>query len=193
MNEKRRVGLYRHDVDCGDLGRMGITVSLIDRTTQLMVVDEGGNDVASCMLFKYGDRWQMFNIRGRRFSEAWPEMLESCEHHGMKELSGYVTPAHARLVRMGGNRAGYEISISLPADIADRPGVPMCWVTLRRKKGEDMAKYKHEVEADFIIVSTAYIHGKPTTTLIQPFKTAEEMAAYEVAMVQGVATLAKGK
>lgn len=97
---------------------------------QLLIYNDKGEDVASCVVEGYGDRWRMRAIRGDGFSAAWPEMIEVLRDKGMRKLEGYVTPPHARLVRASlRHEPTVNITIEPPVWQADIDK-QMCWVVV---------------------------------------------------------------
>lgn len=61
---------------------------------------EGDVDyIASAQLFSYGDRCCIYSINGRGFYGAWPLFLEEAHKLNIKSIEGYVSIAHARLLR----------------------------------------------------------------------------------------------
>jgi hypothetical protein len=85
------------------------------------------NYIASALIRVYGDRGWMSSITGPRFYEALRDRVpEICAGVGTKTLEGYVTPAHARLMRMMfKGRAGFEI-----AHKGQCAGREMVWVVI---------------------------------------------------------------
>ena len=74
------------------------------RQFSVMVYSDGTvNYDASCNVFKYGDRGFMYSMSGPKFYLPWREegVLQSLfDKLGVRTLEGYVTPHHARLLKM---------------------------------------------------------------------------------------------
>lgn len=118
----------------------------------IRVYDETHKDnyIASALVRKYGDRGWMSSIVGEKFYEALknhlPEVLEQCQ---VRTLEGYMTAAHARLLRMALREHG-RVTISHWGECAGRS---MPWVVLTASKkleplhcnqcGEEMTHMGH--------------------------------------------------
>jgi len=90
------------------------------------------NYIASALVRTYGDRGFMSNIIGAKFYEALHDHLEMIlDRCGVATLEGYMTDAHARLLRMQA-RGRASFSIQQRGKCAGRD---MPWVILSRKEG----------------------------------------------------------
>lgn len=104
---------------------------IVTRQDSILVFDgDSPNYVASCQVFIYGDRGFMYNANGQEFYSCMVENgVEMMKEMKVVSLEGYVTKAHARLMR-----------IALPgvADVAitgtgEMAGVSMVWVVIKPK------------------------------------------------------------
>lgn len=92
------------------------------------------NYIASCQVFKYGDRGFVYSIMG-----ALPDVYESlnffCEKIfslGIVTLEGYVTESHVRLFKRALRGSGMSILTEHSGMMADRE---MPWIVIKRKEG----------------------------------------------------------
>ena len=89
------------------------------------------NYVASALIRVYGDRGWMSSITGAHFYEVLRDHLpEILDKVGTKTLEGYVTPAHARLMRMAARGGRGVFSVVSEGMCAGRK---MVWVVLSRE------------------------------------------------------------
>lgn len=103
---------------------------VIPRQDTVLVFDDGDplNYVASCQVWKYGDKGIMHTINGNRFYELMAELGgDVLERLGVETLEGYVTPAHARLMRIALKRVA-TVSVAHRGRMA---GHDMVWVVIR--------------------------------------------------------------
>jgi hypothetical protein len=108
-------------------------VYALTKISQLLIIDEEGKDVASCIVWHSGPKFSMSDIRGRRFTEAWPPMWDWCVENGCEELSGYVTLAHSRLLRRAAKLLDGTLTIGpeVPHEMAR--GKMYCEVIFRKR------------------------------------------------------------
>jgi hypothetical protein len=106
---------------------------ILDRQKSVLVFDDESTEYcASCQVFKYGDRGFMYNINGRQFYELWREpgtLKDLLFRLGVGSLEGYVTEAHARLMRAALRHVG-AVTIESHGTMN---GHPMVWVVVKAK------------------------------------------------------------
>lgn len=94
--------------------------------------DHADNYVASALIRTYGNRGFMSSITGERFYEGLVSHVGDLMHHcKVSTLEGYMTKAHARLLRMELRRAGTgDVTIEGDGMCAGRT---MPWVVVTSK------------------------------------------------------------
>lgn len=106
----------------------------IPRQTSVIVKRDGKiNYVASCNVFHYGDRSCMYTINGEEFykASAQPGVLAKLFNDlQTSTLEGYVTEAHARLMRVALRRVA-TVELAHEGTMA---GEKMVWVIVRVKE-----------------------------------------------------------
>lgn len=104
---------------------------IIHRQDSLLIFGESEtNYVASCQVFLYGDRGFMYNINGNKFYECIFSHGASIMHDmKVHTMEGYVTPAHARLMRSAFRNTKLTVEIGGKGIMA---GHDMVWVIIRK-------------------------------------------------------------
>lgn len=86
--------------------------------------------VASCQVLRYGDRAIMYSIIGSGFYAAAGLILEWAADQGFRMLEGYVSPAHARLLRrIAAQTFGWTLHVQGSGRF---DGHELTWVILER-------------------------------------------------------------
>lgn len=108
-------------------------VEIIPRQASVAIFDRSAanqiNYTASCNVFLYGDVGCMYTINGSQFYAALAEpgqLAALMASLGVKTLEGYVTPAHARLMRAALRRVAHVV-IRSEGEMA---GHNMVWVVV---------------------------------------------------------------
>jgi len=103
---------------------------VVPRQFSVMVYgDDSVNYDASCNVFRYGDRGFMYSITGWKFYEAWRKqgaLRSLLAQLDVKSLEGYVTAAHARLMRVALRHVG-RVEVTGEGEMA---GHTMVWVVV---------------------------------------------------------------
>jgi hypothetical protein len=110
---------------------------IIDRQSSVLVFEDGEdvNYVASCQVFLYGDVGLMYGLNGRKFYELMAvKGAQIMAQLGVKMLEGYLTPAHARLMRIALNR----IADVTEAHEGMMAGQVMVWVVITPKGSQHL-------------------------------------------------------
>lgn len=102
---------------------------IVERQASVLVFDKDEiNYTASCQVFTYGDVGLMYGINGRKFYELMAEQgPQVMEQLGVKSLEGYITKAHARLMRIALKKVA-TLDIAHTGMCA---GHEMVWVVIR--------------------------------------------------------------
>lgn len=69
---------------------------------------------ACCQVVCYGDKGWMHSITGAGFYMAIDKVIGACKKLGLREVSGYVRPAHARLAKRQAEKLGIEFEQGEP-------------------------------------------------------------------------------
>ncbi len=105
---------------------------LVERQASVIVFEDQAdiNYCASCQVFLYGDVGLMYGINGVKFYELMAEQgPQVMAELGVKTLEGYVTKAHARLMRIAVKRVA-DVTVRHEGMMA---GHPMVWVVISRR------------------------------------------------------------
>jgi hypothetical protein len=102
-----------------------VETSIRDLSMRIYLHDSEDYD-ACCQIQIYGAKAWMHSITGAGFYLAINEILEKCRSMGIKELSGYVVPSHARLMKRMSKKAGVNFIVG-DTDIMD--GHHLTWVS----------------------------------------------------------------
>lgn len=86
------------------------------------------NPEAVAQISIYGDRAYLWSIKGERFWQRADAIAEKVLPLGVERLEGYITPSHARLVRMTLGKLGYFYKIE-PKKFVKQYQREMCWGT----------------------------------------------------------------
>lgn len=84
------------------------------------------NPDAVAQISQYGDVGWLWSIRGERFWERADIISEKARGLDLKTLEGYVTPGHARLIRMVLGKMDYTYTITAKKWVK-KYGREMCW------------------------------------------------------------------
>jgi len=91
--------------------------------------DDPTNYIAACQIFRYGDRCFMYSIQGRDFYKGYEEILKWLDTSGFRTLEGYVSEAHARLLRRVLRGSQYKIEI---LDKGKFDGHDLVWIVVSK-------------------------------------------------------------
>lgn len=113
---------------------MTFRFEVIPRQVSVVVFDEQDtlNYCASCNVFIYGDRGFMYTINGEQFYAAFAlegRAIDLLKKLNVRSLEGYVTKAHARLMRMA-LRKDMNVEITGAGEMMDHS---MVWVSVTKK------------------------------------------------------------
>lgn len=123
---------------------------IIERQASVLVFENEAdvNYVASCQVFQYGDVGIMYGINGRKFYELMAvHGAQVMAQLRVKSLEGYITPSHARLMR---------IALRRVADVTEAhegmmAGHHMVWIVIKPKGSDHLLAHADPEETLNII------------------------------------------
>ncbi len=114
-----------------------VTITVIQRQFSVVVhEDHAKNYSCGVTLFAYGDRAFMWNIFGAGFYKHLPGIWKAIIGQGVTHCEGYVTAAHARLMR----RTFKDVAHFQVHNTGQIAGRTLVWVSATKFEGKDNGK-----------------------------------------------------